>query len=81
MGSRTNSGSTGVLLAFLAGGIVGALVGLLVAPQRGKKLRADISERATNILQDGEQAVRSAASTVGAVAKDVERKAEKLLSR
>lgn len=81
MRSRRKGGTAGVLWAFLAGGIVGAMAGLLLAPQRGKKLRADISERATNLVQDGEQALRAVASTVTATAKEVERKTEHLLSR
>ena len=81
MAHGKNSKGGGVLAAFLVGGVLGALAALLFAPQRGKKLRADITERATNLVQDGEHAIKSVAATVSSAAKEVERKTERILSR
>lgn len=81
MAQRRNRKGGGVLAAFLVGGVLGALAALLFAPQRGRKLRADITERATNLVQDGERAMKSVASTVTSAAKEVERKTERILSR
>ena len=80
MAHGKDSQARGVISAFLVGGLLGAMAGLLFAPQRGKKLRADISEKATNLIEDGEMAVRSAKSTVSSAAKEVERKAGAILS-
>ncbi|MFC5543339.1 MAG: YtxH domain-containing protein [Bacilli bacterium] len=41
------------VIGALVGGIVGAAVGLLLAPKTGKDLRSDVLEQASNIRQKG----------------------------
>jgi len=48
--------STGLLLAMVAGAAVGTLVGLLVAPNSGKKTRKKIKEKTRDL---NEQAKKS----------------------
>lgn len=41
------------VIGALVGGIVGAAVGLLLAPKTGKDLRSDVAQQAVNIKQKG----------------------------
>jgi gas vesicle protein len=41
--------------AFLTGGVLGSLTGLLLAPKSGKRLRSDISHKGSEIIKDAEE--------------------------
>ncbi len=60
---------------FVIGGLVGTIVGLLVAPRPGRETRAIIADRANSFIGDaqgwGEQAVSRGTSVVGGIASDV----------
>ncbi len=60
---------------FIIGGLIGTVVGLLVAPRPGKETRAIIADRANSFIGDaqgwGEQAVSRGSSVVGDIANDV----------
>jgi gas vesicle protein len=66
-----DNGSSNVLLAFVAGTAVGAVVALLLAPKSGRELRADIRDlgsRITPIANRVPDAVRSAYDGASAAA-------------
>ena len=66
--------SKGLLIGFLAGGIVGSLAALLYAPKSGKELRADIKRKASDIAEGAGEFVQSArAKTVDIVNEGKER--------
>lgn len=60
----SNNGRT-IVIAAIAGGLVGAVVGLLVAPKSGKELRQDISSKAketwdkVDLVEEGRELVSS----------------------
>ncbi len=60
---------------FILGGLVGTIVGLLVAPRTGKETRAMVAERASSFLGDaqdwGEQAVSKGTDVVEGIANGV----------
>ena len=47
----------GMMIGFLAGGALGAAIALLYAPKPGRKLRAELREKADNLIEDGEEYV------------------------
>ena len=50
MGNNQNeSGSLGMFFAFLAGGLIGAAIGLLLAPAPGEETRQKVSESTTGL--------------------------------
>jgi gas vesicle protein len=56
-----NRGLTkGLLIGFLAGGVVGALAALLYAPKSGKELRADIKRKANDIAEGASDYIQTA---------------------
>jgi len=67
----TRKQSKGFLLGALAGGVVGSITALLLAPKPGKELRQDISTGAQKV---GESTVRVAGQvgdTTGRIAKQI----------
>ena len=47
-----NKMAKGLILGFIAGGVIGSILGLLYAPKSGKELRADIGKKKDDILDD-----------------------------
>ena len=45
----------GLMIGLLAGGALGAGIALLYAPKPGRKLRAELKEKADNLLENGEE--------------------------
>jgi gas vesicle protein len=80
----------GVVFGLLAGGVIGAVLALLYAPKSGKELRADLKEKADDLLEGADgyvQAARTKASTLVSEAKkrsdslvtDAQKKAQTLM--
>ena len=63
-----------LLIGFLFGSILGALVGIFFAPKSGQELRSKIKEKGTEVLKDAEEIYEEAT----AVLYDVQRHAEEL---
>ena len=61
-------GSGSLLLSFLLGGVVGAGLALLVAPQSGEETRKKIKELADDIKDKTNEYIKDAKDKVGAVA-------------
>ncbi|RPH34942.1 YtxH domain-containing protein [bacterium] len=58
MAETRNSGggmAKGLMIGLLAGGALGAGIALLYAPKPGRKLRAELKEKADTLLEDGEE--------------------------
>ena len=56
--SSNNSGggmAKGLMIGLLAGGVLGAGIALLYAPKPGRKLRAELKDKADSLLEDGEE--------------------------
>jgi gas vesicle protein len=71
--------SVKVGLAFLAGGILGAGIALLYAPQSGKKTRREIQKTAKKLKNAGYEIVDEAIHKVADVVGDVKDRAEELI--
>ncbi len=61
-------GSGSLLLSFLLGGVVGAGLALLVAPQSGEETRRKIKELADDIKDKTNEYIKEAKDKVGSVA-------------
>jgi gas vesicle protein len=57
MSERESGGGMGkgLMIGLLAGGVLGAGIALLYAPKPGRKLRAEIKDKADSLLEDGEE--------------------------
>ncbi len=63
----------------LAGAAIGAVMGVLFAPKKGKHLRADIARKTGKLLDDAEECIDQAASKASDVAGDVKKRTEHIL--
>ncbi|HUN64583.1 MAG TPA: YtxH domain-containing protein [Bacteroidota bacterium] len=60
MAEEQNGMTKGLLIGFLAGGVVGVLAALLYAPKSGKELRADIKRKASDIAESATDYIQGA---------------------
>ncbi len=77
MGRKVNNTMTDALM-LLGGGIVGAGLALLLAPQSGRKTRNEITRFGKTIGRNGEKAVRDVADRMGKTATDIMRSGKEL---
>ncbi len=75
-----NNVGKGLLIGFLAGGVVGAILGLLYAPKSGKELRQDIKNKADGYVDDAEKFVADARDKAKDLINEGKKKSDKLIS-
>lgn len=79
--AENNGGmAKGVLIGLLAGGAIGAIVALLYAPKSGKELRADIREKAGDLMDDAEKALNEAKNRAGEIMSEAKHRSEQLIT-
>ncbi len=69
-----NSGNW--IWGLFAGVAVGAIVGVLFAPKRGKHLRADIARTTGKLIDDAEEYLEQAKSKASGLASDIKKGTE-----
>jgi gas vesicle protein len=55
MAQENDGMAKGLMVGFFAGTIVGAAIALLYAPKAGKELRADLKEKAGDMMEDAQE--------------------------
>jgi gas vesicle protein len=79
MSGENNSGK-GLLIGLLAGGAVGAILGLLFAPKSGRELREDIKHKSDEYLDDAEKYITDARTKAKDLINEGKRRSEKLIT-
>jgi gas vesicle protein len=77
--SNDNS-NKGLLVGFLAGGVIGAIVALLYAPKTGRELRENLMNKSDEYYDDVEKYFSEARDKAKELINDGKRKSEKLIS-
>jgi len=72
--------SKGLLVGFLAGGVVGAALALLYAPKSGKELRNDIRVKADGYMDEADKYIEEAKDKAKDLINEGKKKSEKLIS-
>jgi gas vesicle protein len=80
MSDNNNNAMVGALL-LVAGGVIGAGVALLYAPQSGERTRKDITRYARKVRRKAEGVVDEFADTVSEMVETVAEKAEDILEK
>jgi gas vesicle protein len=80
MSENNNNALVGALM-LVAGGIIGAGVALLFAPQSGERTRKDITRYAKKVRRKAEGVVDDFAATVSDMVETVSEKAEDILDK
>ena len=62
MAQENDGMAKGLIVGFIAGSIIGAAMALLYAPKAGKELRADLREKAGDIVEDAQGYISRAKS-------------------
>ncbi len=69
----------GLVVGFLAGSVLGAVIALLYAPKPGKELRADIKNKAGEIIDEAEEYVSEARTKAVNIINEGKRRSETLI--
>jgi gas vesicle protein len=69
----------GLVIGMIAGGAVGAVVALLFAPKSGKELRADIRDKAGNLLEGADDNLRAAKTQAGQIVSEAKTRSNQLI--
>ena len=69
----------GLLIGFLAGGAIGAMLALLYAPKSGKELRNDIRAKTDDYLDDAEKFIAEAKHKASELINEGKKRSEKLI--
>jgi gas vesicle protein len=69
----------GLVVGLIAGGAIGAVLALLYAPKSGKELRSDIKEKADNLLEGADDALKAAKSQAGQIVSDAKTRSVQLI--
>ena len=69
----------GLVVGLIAGGAIGAILALLYAPKSGKELRSEIKEKADNLLEGADDAVKAARSQAGQIVNDAKTRSVQLI--
>jgi gas vesicle protein len=80
MAPRDNQMVKGVMIGLLAGGAIGAVLALLFAPKSGKELRAEIREKADDLVEGADQYVHAAKSKAGDIVSEAKKRSDLLLN-
>ncbi len=70
----------GLFLGFLGGTAVGAILALLYAPKSGKELRADLREKADDLLEEAEGQIEAAKSKASEIVTEAKKRSEHLVT-
>jgi gas vesicle protein len=70
----------GLVIGLLAGGAIGALLGLLYAPKSGRELRADLKEKADDLMDGAEDYLHAARTKAGEIVSEAKRRSDGIIS-
>ncbi len=74
-----NKMAKGLMLGFLTGGIVGAVIALLYAPKSGKELRNDIKQKKDELLDDTTEYMKIAKAKANELINEGKKNSEQLI--
>ena len=78
--SKENNISKGLLIGFLAGGAIGAILALLYAPKSGKELRSDIREKTDEYIDEAEKYLAEAHGKAKELINEGKKRGEKIIA-
>lgn len=79
MAQENDGMAKGLIVGFIAGSVVGAAIALLYAPKAGKEFRADIKEKAGDLIEDAQVFIDKARAKATDIINDGKRKADTLV--
>jgi gas vesicle protein len=71
--------SKGLVIGFLAGTVVGAVIALLYAPKSGKEFRQDIKRQTNELMEEASEHVEAAKSKASEIINEGKKKSEQLV--
>ena len=79
MAQENDGMAKGLIIGFVAGTIVGAALALLYAPKSGRELRADLREKAGDLVDDAQEYISRAKTKAVDIINEGKKKASSLV--
>jgi gas vesicle protein len=70
----------GLILGFLAGSAIGAILALLYAPKSGRELRAELKEKTDDLLEEAEGQIQAARNKASAIVSEARKRSDSLIT-
>ena len=80
MADENDGMAKGLLIGFIAGSAVGAIVALLYAPKSGKEMRADIKEKASDLKDEVAEKLSLARAKAVDIVNEGKRRSDDIIS-
>ncbi len=80
MANDNDGMAKGLIIGFIAGGIVGAVLALLYAPTAGRELRANIKDKAKDAVDVADEYMTKARSTAKDIINEGKSRSESLIT-
>ena len=80
MADESSGGGKGLLVGFLLGGIVGAVLALLYAPKSGHELRSDIKKKTADLKDQRDEYLKVAKSRAVDIVNEGKERSDRLVS-
>ena len=80
MANESDGMAKGLIIGFFAGGIVGAVLALLYAPKTGREFRADLKDKAKDVMVAADDYLSQARTQAADIINEGKSKSENLIS-
>jgi gas vesicle protein len=78
--AQMKSMAKGLIIGLFAGGAIGAALALLYAPKSGRELRADIKDKADDLIGGAEEYLHAAKERAGEIVSEAKKRSDQLIT-
>lgn len=78
--AQMKSMAKGLIIGLFAGGAIGAALALLYAPKSGRELRADLKDKADDLMGGAEEYLHAAKERAGEIVSEAKKRSDQLIT-
>ena len=78
--ARINGMTKGLVIGLVAGGAIGAVIALLYAPKTGKEFRAELRDKADDLMEGADEYLHAAKTKAGEIVSEAKKRSDQLIT-